>query len=423
MAKIFGKMKLFSTSSSKDFGESSLKRPGGAHEEKCIRNTKQNVSKYEIKHVGFARYSANIDDTSNHRIIICGGSRIDESNTLEMKKNGSGLEDIDINLAEIGCRYGFNVISFITTKSNKLVVIQPFNGIYNVYDLETRKWLLHTNTNDNSNNSSGIQGIQGIKGFIHKLNIFNFQDIGQRYLFINDNLLIISFKRELHFYDLTNISKPKEIQKFAIKSVIPNQKNIGYINHGMCLISFRENTAIANKQKTYFISVLLFGGKGNAPFESTFIRLDITVVIQDTDTDTDRGRKMVINKILESKIHKMDLFHLSKNLLQLYHFSCHCVENKKNERIVLIIGGFCDNSYETGDSIFLYNVDKNIIVEKNKVALFFFVCENTKTTKKTFVQGYVQGYSLSLLFLFFLFFVLLFVFFVFFVLLFTDFAN
>ena len=37
-----------------------------------------------------------------------------------------------------------------------------------------------------------------------KLKIFNLGGMGQRYIFINDDILVISHKKQLHFY---NISK------------------------------------------------------------------------------------------------------------------------------------------------------------------------------------------------------------------------
>ena len=304
------------------------------------------VIKYDIRHIPIAQYPINIrnDEKSEQRTIMCGGFGKTESHLHELisneQENKLQWHDLGIDLIDIGCRYGLNVISLMTSDSSKLILIKPYNGVYNVYNFSFKTWMIN----------------QGKK---IKLKIFNLGGMGQRYIFINDDILVISHKKQLHFYNISNVLEPKLMKNYTITSDIPDNTKDGYVHHGMCMI----NCTLSKNCKELFCSFIVFGGCGHVPFESSFVQFD---VIFDYCFDVNNG--MTINpQIIENKIYQVNLFQVSKNLTQLYHFSCHCVDNDKNEKIVVIIGGFNDDSYETGNCVFLYNVSTSTLTESPTV--------------------------------------------------------
>ena len=154
-----------------------------------IRNIEKNVSINEIKHVPFASYSCNThhklyrsisthsnnktnNNNNNNRIndqivrhsIVCGGARSNESQTYQLilDKNSHTfvMNNINLDLKNIGCHYGFNIISLLTNDSEKLIIIKPFNGIYNIYNFKKQQWLIDKN---------------------NKLKIFDFHEIGETF--------------------------------------------------------------------------------------------------------------------------------------------------------------------------------------------------------------------------------------------------
>ena len=315
---------------------------------------------YDIRGIPIAQYPMSIGNedlnTKTQRIIIAGGFGKNESRVHELvsKQTANGLEincqDTGIDLVDIGCKYGLNVISLITSDSSKLITIRPYNGIYNVYSFGLKSWMINDDTQ-----------------VYNKSQIFNLGCIGQRYLFINDDILIISYKKQLHFYNMSNVLEPQLIQIHTITSKIPGNSKDGYINHGICMINYQ----FSKDCKELFSSIIVFGGYGHIPFESSFIQFDI---VFDYCLNSNNCNEMNINaQIIENKIYQVNLFQVSKNILQLYHFACHCVNNDKNEKIIMIIGGLNEGSYESGNCVFLYNVSTSTLTESQTV-WFFFSC-------------------------------------------------
>ena len=329
------------------------------------------ICKYSINFVPCAKYSENKNEHHKSKVIICGGYQPNESYLHELDtsaENSKTVHNLNINLKTIGCHYGCGIIALLTKDNKNLITIKPMSGLYNVYDFNSKQWLLkkrRTRKSENSKNSKTN------KSFDHRLDIFHLKGIGYKSLFIDDNILIISHKNKLYFYNLDDILNPRKFCEYKIVNKIPNQKNNGYVHHGMCLIDYQfiknERENICN----VFLTVLLFGGQDNVPFESTFTKFDIIIAVNsnsNSNNNSNSNKKMcVASKIKEEKIIDMNLFEVKQNMLDLCYFACHCVRNKDNEIVIVIIGGISDSVYDTGDSIFLYNVNQNTMIAKEGV--------------------------------------------------------
>lgn len=308
---------------------------------------KHNITNYQIDHLQFAQYSCN-SAKEDQWFVICGGWGNTEANICSLVLKKQTFKDWQLlhgkkhaNLNEIRCQNGVNLLSFLSSDNSKLFIIRPWNGRYNVYLFDKDEWLLNAKYTNN---------------------IFKFKDVGQRALFLSDRIVILSFETYLHFYDLHNIHDPVKIKSYQIKTHIPNQSNKGYTHHGMCLINFKYLTNdSASPTNQIYVSFILFGGKGNIPFQSSMIEFEVIFDL------TNEKKSYKIESINETRIFKISLAKVGRNLLQLCQFNCHCVWNSQKQPIIVIIGGWAEDVYETGDSIFLYNFETNELSEIKKV--------------------------------------------------------
>ena len=105
-------------------------------------------------------------------------------------------------------------------------------------------------------------------------------------------------------------------------------KGVSFHNHAMCIIDFIK------QDETYKLTIILFGGKRNKDFLSSFLYLNILLSYQDS--------KILSLSIDENLIDKNEIKLINvqeKSMEQFSEFGYECVLNSKNEPIIIIIGG------------------------------------------------------------------------------------
>ena len=174
--------------------------------------------------------------------------------------------------------------------------------------------------------------------------------------FIYIELLVTSYKKNIGFYDLTNLKQPRLIKVFKLE-------NISYSYHGM----------ICTKCKDLNIEILLFGGgRYEVKFPKSFTKLSIILnsdinLININDIDYSGMNENIIKSINHEKIENINI-RLSKNskksiketVAHTSHYSqigFNSIINSKNERIIIVIGGSNYNN-----QIVLYNVNTNTMM-------------------------------------------------------------
>lgn len=88
------------------------------------------------------------------------------------------------------------------------------------------------------------------------------------------DLLIISLRNDINFYDLTNLKEPKWIGNYKISN------NASYSYHGMCLLSsndFIDSNNDNGNKKGYNINFALFGGSDQLSFSSSIMGVNVKI--------------------------------------------------------------------------------------------------------------------------------------------------
>lgn len=261
----------------------------------------------------------------------------------------------------IGMKYGHFTHTFLTRDESNIIVFNKYFG-YNVYDIRSDRWLLETNNKE-----------------------IDYQTRSARSLLVNDEILIISERKQIHLYNLSNIINPHAIEHWRIQSKIYNDYTRDYNEHGVCLLEFYKNpiddndneiiidknninnyTNHENGKEIYYIKILLFGGAYVMPFERSIIEFKIK--LWKTTTTSYYNSKVnhfekteILEKPLKKHIKYLGSMRDIKD--DLYDFAYQCIVNYNNHRIIVIIGDI-DVIEDSCNSIFLYNYDTNEMWQK-----------------------------------------------------------
>ena len=245
---------------------------------------------------------------------------------------------------------------------------------------------------------------------------YRIKDIGK--LFINDHLMIVSYGNQILFYRInydysnnyndgneyksrttsrynyTNIPTAtlQLIQQCTINPKMnknSNNKNedimFNYSNHGMCCLKYCQ---IDKWKNQYFLSFLILGGENTPKFTQSFVKFDVQLIDNSSmSTNTlqlNKRNNGDINDVNDKDIRILDINQtLIDNISGMNNddvkialvtdFDCHCLINKHNERIIVIINGCLqendilddDEEDDTNnvDSMILYNVDQNKMIK------------------------------------------------------------
>ena len=245
--------------------------------------------------------------------------------------------------------------------SDKFISISKKEG-YNVYDTKKHKWLLN-------------------KNFIKKSKQ-EFEDINasskiHALLFLDCNILIVSKRKKLYFYDLSDILNPQLITTVEIEDE--------YVSHGLTLIDYNYNTE-TNAGSFIFI---LFGGKAKNPFYTHMTEIKCSIDDNGSNYNNNKHRKcklrikvcnenvlrpsIFLNEIdiygnteaeisnmqsKKKKIAKTTRLNNRKKVSLLrdskqYFYTKHYVRNEYNERIIVIF---------QLEFVYLYNYDLDVFV-------------------------------------------------------------
>ena len=246
------------------------------------------------------------------------------------------------DLSQIGLSNGSKAVSFYIENNlhygNCIFIINTENYSYNIYSIKFDQWLFN-----------GMQ-----------TNIFDerLANSYARMLFFNENLLIISLKKYLFFYDLTIITQPR---LFGVYELVRSRSvSKGYQQHGFVCIEKQDR----------FLRLLLFGGIGNVAFAQTFTQ--ILVNFKDVIGSINMKQFKNFNKIdisergLSSNKFNLTNINNENELNILKHNISNCgyttVLNDNNERLLIVIGGQGPNIR----SIVVYNCQtKELFVKDN----------------------------------------------------------
>ena len=169
-------------------------------------------------------------------------------------KNNANLHKIDLYRA-------FLTHCFITQDNKHIIIINKGIG-YNVYNIQSDKW---------------ISGQTMSLSYSHS-----------RSLLIDDRILIVSEAQHIILYDISDIRKPVKITShiLGIKvkindgdyNDVPSFRDCHYIGHGICLIDYNSELNNKNGNRKYnFTIVLCGGGFRDIPFLKSFVELEISL--------------------------------------------------------------------------------------------------------------------------------------------------
>eukprot|EP01084_Bolivina_argentea_P303254 523525_1 len=323
----------------------------------CEKESKSNVPNtifeiqptkcpYYLSRVHFVYYS---HDTATHksrtrRMMFLGGTYDNETEFVELipvknktnnkltykfkKLNDGKTKNAD--LKQIGLTDARRMIAFITKNNDFIIVFKGCDNIYNVYDIISDKWLINKNKK--------------------YPDIFGRFWMGERGLFIDDKIIILSYDEEIRIYNLSDLYNPHQIEPcYEIKTPLTpnNSMAIGHHLHGLSLISCSKDKNI------YKISFLMFGGIYVTDVPSTFILFNLELKL-----DNDNNEFNVINMSEKGYSHINNLDTVTTLDWGLAIFGWECVKNVYGQHIIIIIHG---------ETYLLYNVELNRITEYKNV--------------------------------------------------------
>lgn len=293
--------------------------------------------------------------------------------------------------------------SFIT-KDNKYLIIYKhgFSSDYNVYDLRIDSWLL-------GSNCKVIHPHRWINPT--RTPVYSWND-SIRMAMINDELLVLSCNNYFQIYSIGDeITRP-----VFIKQCFIDYDGFKFDYHGICCLNFKyqnlnddmhmmtdmynrktadlefeqnnvssmdthdhdSNNIKCCKSRITQFKLIIFGGSRIKQFSKSFIEYDIDVLIAPTLTQeksfiSDQGRRHMSfgneRKILNININEIkDRF---ADVQYFKHFGHECIANSKNEPVLLLLGGDCDNlsQYNPIQSILLVNLKTNQIKKITNVCV------------------------------------------------------
>ena len=267
-----------------------------------------------------------------------------------------GIKLKNANIKRIKLKTARYSHSYIT-QNNKYIIVFRNDVGYNIFDISQDKWLK-------------------IEGNCKTVIGHYITDYHSRSIFINDELLIFSFKNNIFIFRLSFNNIGLTVVKLVAKYY--SNKMTNYNHHGFCCVEWniRENVILDEKDvKTwtlYDLKLLLFGGD-SIPFGKSIVQLNISLEIPFVNSNQLRndhiafGDKECNIKVIERHIIKDDMKYSDNGSKYLYNgslkhaklcnFGYECAKNDNNESVVIIIGG--NKIYNTG--LILYNVNQQEI--------------------------------------------------------------
>ena len=217
------------------------------------------------------------------------------------------------------------------SKKNYLLLYEEDGS--NVYDMDTDEWL---------SNKRDIT--------VAEL-LWTDED---RYLLINDEIVIISAENELYILFIGNdhIMQPLVLYKYKLKT-----KSLDYEDHGMVCTQFKQekiSDEIELGNTMVELEIILFGGFNNVCFGKSLLKINIKLTYNDdysnisNSTSVSDNRKDDMEKSLEIKetllqYNNIKCINFDKNLSVLDgvfdRFGYQCIFNSKNEGVIIVIGG------------------------------------------------------------------------------------
>ena len=214
-----------------------------------------------------------------------------------------------------------------------------------------------------------------------------------RFLLISEKILISSHGKQIIFYDLDrimnrNVDENGIISTHTIQSTIPRRK--GYSAHGICLMEYRSNEMRNNKTKHEF-SFILFGGFNNGVFNDSVTQFAVNITestILPANNKTGAPQAFTTQFSMESIVEeKIENIKTSMNMHQHEMFSFGynnvCIRNRKNERIILMIGSRTIYFY-------VFNFDRKQVQLVDHVCYVAIVMRDVKFSIYTLIEKIVQ---------------------------------
>lgn len=306
------------------------------------------------RHLIICNFLQNVDE-GFHELLITRNGDIDKKNveiTYKQFKEDYDKPNANIHQAAFGPN-GVGVHSYLVDNNKYLVAFQSNN--YNVYDMESDKWLLNQSKFKLRKNDSRYS----------------------RSVLINDEIIIISSNDALYFYSIA-IAKDHITNPLLIGEHKFSTENVSFSAHGMCVIDFKIVTLNNNLNKnggnyndnnynlTYEVKILLFGGTHNFRFFDSFVECDISLSFNKSDskaTDWFEKVDLSVEEILVGR-NEFTLKNVDQEILHVPaneqckwgFFGYECTFNDQNEAVIIIVGGDGGkNAKFASKSVRLYN--------------------------------------------------------------------
>ena len=333
------------------------------------------------------------DDEKDDFLCILGGCGDNESNFVEIKcetkenhvstkfsdfamNNNINYSNASLNILDKAVtNRGISSYLVKNTSNNGhwcIITITRHSG-YSCYDCETDEWTT-ANSKDITLTNDNICA-----------------------LLISNKLLIITQKDEMILYDLTNLNKPRRI--FSDELEEPqcweedDEEWPGYVSHGMCLVSFNQNSEI---------KFVLFGGMRHDPFFKSMLEVSVQFRNENfldnlnmmNEDNFKNWAKIVQIQIEDVKCDK-DAAHIVKRK-DVWQFGYDLVIDKKtNEKIIVIIGGENNKSH-----IVMWNYSTNRIsriVQKRNKNIASNTSNSNSSNSSASSNGHIMNKSRKLL--------------------------